>query len=198
MLAEVIAQAAGQAGADLGRAGTVYGSAYGEMRTTVELLEALSSVDPLVSPIRFANSVHNAASGHVSIACQCHGFATSIAAGPDTAAMCLVEALAWLSRPSRAAVVVAVADEALPEPFTRWGGFEALAVALCLALEPGPAPLGRIGRPERGPGEHDAFAQAWRRSPAAPLAGIAACLSERRSTRLALGPSGWSVEVEAP
>ena len=45
----------------------LFASAFGEMQTTVDLLDMLNHGDGAVSPARFRASVHNAASGAFSI-----------------------------------------------------------------------------------------------------------------------------------
>src|SRR5262249_16321909 len=64
----------------------VVGSAFGEIATLVEMLDEREG-DGIVSPLRFQNSVHNAAAGHLSIAHKNRTPATSLAAGNDTVAM---------------------------------------------------------------------------------------------------------------
>lgn len=113
MVAEVAAQAAEQAHISLGAVPIVVGSAFGELTTTMEMLHELAT-DRAVSPFRFHNSVHNTASGYLSIAHDNHHPATSIAAGNDTTAMVLLEAMARLAAEG-GDVLAIVADESLPE-----------------------------------------------------------------------------------
>ncbi|HET8934799.1 MAG TPA: beta-ketoacyl synthase chain length factor [Polyangiales bacterium] len=110
MFAEVAEQAARSAGVSLERMPSVFGSAYGEMNTTATLLSQLWAADGQLSPAKFQASVHNTAAAQLSIALHNSSFTTSIAAGHDTVAMCLIEAWAWLARhPGQ--VLVACADE---------------------------------------------------------------------------------------
>jgi len=116
MVAEVAAQASEQAGVSLGAMPIVVGSAYGELGTTMEMLHELF-VERGVSPFRFHNSVHNTASGYLSIAHENRCPATSLAAGWQTAAMALLEAKTLLEDRG-GDVLVVVADETLPAALT--------------------------------------------------------------------------------
>ncbi len=91
----------------------VFGSAWGEANTAVALLEMRHNGDGQLSPARFAQSVHNTATGLLSIATGNREPSTAIAAGADTVAMCLLEAIGWLNE-SDVPVLVAVADECPP------------------------------------------------------------------------------------
>ncbi len=117
MVADVFAQAAEQASVERGAAGVVFASAYGEIQTTGTLLSALTRDpgDPL-SPVRFHNSVHNTATGYLSIATANRGFNTALAAGRASVAMALLEAAMVLSTGRCDSVVVAIGEEPLPAP----------------------------------------------------------------------------------
>ena len=97
---------------------TVFGSAYGEILIAFEQLDMIER-EGVPSPARFKNSVHNTASGHVSIATGNTGFTTALAAGPATFAMCLLEAWVWLETHG-GSVIVSVADEPLPDHLAKW------------------------------------------------------------------------------
>jgi hypothetical protein len=112
MVAEVAAQAAQQARVPLGAIPVIVGSAFGELTTTMEMLRELET-DRALSPFRFHNSVHNTASGYLSIAHENRAAATSLAAGTDTTAMALLEAMTLLADRGGDALVI-VADESLP------------------------------------------------------------------------------------
>src|SRR6185295_17646317 len=111
MFAEVIGQIGNNGSVDLSSVPIVVGSAFGEVGTTVRLLEELEGKRVLLSPLRFQASVHNTAAGVLSIETQNRAFSTCIAAGRYTAAMALLEAIAWLGVHG-GEVIVALADEA--------------------------------------------------------------------------------------
>jgi hypothetical protein len=138
MVAEVAAQACQQAGVSLTGLPVVVGSAFGELTTTMEMLNELESEHAL-SPFRFHNSVHNTAAGYLSIAHQNRASCTSLAAGNDTAAMVLQEAVAFLADRG-GDVLIVVADEALPEVLAGPGSVPLSAAAVLRAgraVEPG-------------------------------------------------------------
>lgn len=155
MLGEVVEQAAADGGADLATVATVYASAWGEIDTMVTLLAQIADGDVGLSPLRFKHSVHNAASGLVSIACGNRSFSTAIAAGDRTVEQGLLEAWALLHEGTPAGVraegvgqprvatdvILAVGDDRLPPPLDRYGSYEGFAAALCLTREPGERPV---------------------------------------------------------
>ena len=97
----------------LSRLRVVVGSAFGELTTLVEMLEERER-DGLLSPLRFQNSVHNSAAGQLSIASKNKAPAMSMAAGNDTVAMVLLEAMTLLALGGDEVLAI-VADEPLPE-----------------------------------------------------------------------------------
>jgi 3-oxoacyl-[acyl-carrier-protein] synthase-1 len=93
----------------------VYGSAFGPVHTTLELLEQQGRGE--CSPLRFQASVHNAPAGILSASTRNREFYTSVAGGEHTVAVALLEALCWLhSNPGAPKIAVLVGDEAPPRP----------------------------------------------------------------------------------
>ena len=74
--------AAKQGGVGLDQLRFVLVSSFGEIETTVELLEQLGVPQGPVSPTKFHNSVHNTATGYMSIASGNHRESTALAGGP--------------------------------------------------------------------------------------------------------------------
>ena len=144
MLGESAERACVAGGADPKTVATVYGSDYGEIETMVILLDTIFRGDGQLSPMRFKNSVHNAASGLSSIGQGNRSFSTSLAAGRRTFEASIIEAMALLEERG-GEVVVAVADDSLPEPLRQLEGWEALAVGLCLRSDE----AARAGEPRR-------------------------------------------------
>ena len=139
-LADVVAEAAGDARIDLASVQTVIGSSIAEGSTLIGLLEQIWRSREPVSPAAFTMSVHNAASGLISISCGNRGFTTSLAADDDTSAASLLEAIG-LVLTGNGPVVVACGDESsptelIPEP-QRWS-LLAAAVVLAPLGHPGP------------------------------------------------------------
>jgi hypothetical protein len=216
MIAEVAARVAREGGAELATVPLIVGSAYGEMATTAQLLEMMSSDDGALSPARFQASVHNAAAGAVSIATTNRGFSSCLSAGDATSAAVLIEAFGWLS--ARGGQMIAVAaDESLPGFFAEHERFGPLALALLLSSERGTHALARLGAPI-----HDAAMSGiapalrggtmsvppagWRRepgaepfasNPVAPLLGVLRAVRSGRRASVALpaGSGSWRFEV---
>lgn len=128
---------------DLATIPTVYASAYGEMTTTVALLEMLWDGRGELSPARFQASVHNSGASALSIACGNHAFSTSIAAGRETFAMGLVEALSWLYVHG-GEVLLLCADEDAPARLAPGGRHEAMGIGLHLGTADGVDSVGAI------------------------------------------------------
>jgi len=137
MVADVAAQAAGQAGVPLARTRLVVGSAFGELGTMMEMLEEREG-DGVLSPLRFQNSVHNAAAGMLSIAHANKAPAASLAAGNDTVAAVLLEAMTLLALGGDEVIAI-VADEPLPQALRPGTQAAAIAAALVLGAPEGAA-----------------------------------------------------------
>jgi 3-oxoacyl-(acyl-carrier-protein) synthase len=140
MLGEVVEQACVSGGVDPRTVPTVYGSSLGEIETMVMLLRMLYEEEGKLSPNRFKNSVHNAASGLVSIGTGNQAFSTAIAGGDRSFETSLLEAWALLNEVGGHAVL-AVADDRPPEPLHELGDYGALAVGFALSTEPSPNSL---------------------------------------------------------
>jgi hypothetical protein len=196
MAAEVISQAGMTA--DLSQVMTVHASAYGEARTLAALLEMLWS-DGIYSPLRFHNSVHNTAGGHISIATMNRGFSTALAAGPETVAMGLFETLALLDDRGGDAIVVFADEASVDAGIPR---FESLAVALHLAAQPPPrgalAQLSGLRRSEARPLPE--VRAEFAHNPVSPAAELVEAVTRLRSGPVPLSADprgGWVVELEA-
>ena len=132
-LADAYGEALASSGADPALVSSVFGSALGEAATMIGLLDQMWSEEGALSPMRFVMSVHNAASGVVSVATQNRGFTTSLGADFDTPAMALAEGIGLVLARNEP-VVVCCGDEAAPSDLVReGGGWELLAAAIALA-----------------------------------------------------------------
>jgi hypothetical protein len=137
-------------GAGAGELPIVYGSAFGESRTAVELLTSITAAGES-SPVLFRHSVHNAAPGLLSIALGTTGPASAVAAGEETALAALLEACALL-REGAHQVLVVLADDAIPAELgsPRPSRPQALAFVLARSSPPQSDSLGYVSAPERG------------------------------------------------
>jgi hypothetical protein len=117
----------------------VFCSRHGEFERTVGLLRMLATDEP-VSPAEFSLSVHHALAGLLSIALKNEAGHTAVAAGRDSFAAGLLEAVTTLAAGPEQPVLLVYYDDALPEPYAPFRDLGDTAVALALLLtapEPG-------------------------------------------------------------
>ena len=131
-LADAFSEAVGGTSLDTATIASVFGSAIGEASTMVGLLDQMWSETANLSPMKFATSVHNAASGVISIATANRGMTTAVGADYDTPAMALLEGIGLvLDRGD--CVVVCCGDEAPPPDLVPKNvGWSMLAAAIVL------------------------------------------------------------------
>ncbi|MBZ5714170.1 beta-ketoacyl synthase chain length factor [Nannocystis pusilla] len=198
MAAEVAAQALRAGGLDPTGATLVYGSVYGEIRTTLDLLAALLVAGEPLSPTKFHNSVHNTAAGYVSIATGSRAGNAALSAGRSTLAMGLLECAALVAA-GEGDVVLVIAEEPLPEPLAagrRWGPFAAAFALAAPASSDMPATTCRL---EQGPNDKSLAparpAPAWLAdNPCAAALALVDALAAGAPARVALEPhlaAGW-------
>lgn len=112
-LADTVAAAMQQAAVDVTTVPVVVGSSIGEAATMIGLLDAMWRHHLPMSPADFTMSVHNAASGLISISNKNRGMTTSVAADHDTPAAALLEGIGLVAAHG-GPVVVACGDEPAP------------------------------------------------------------------------------------
>ena len=108
-------EAIAQSGADPSQLATVFSSSGGEGANCHSLCEALAVPNPLISPTRFTNSVHNAAAGYWHIAVGSQATSTSLCAHDGSFCAGLLEAAAAMHSDGHAVLLVAY-DLPYPEP----------------------------------------------------------------------------------
>ena len=128
------AQAACEAaGRDPATLPSVFASTYGDLAITDHLCATLVRAPTEVSPIRFHNSVHNAAAGYWTIGTGAMQPATALSAGEGSFVLGLLDALAQLEAGAPAVLLVGY-DGAAVGPLTGVVRSEGLlGVALVLA-----------------------------------------------------------------
>ncbi|HEY8379351.1 MAG TPA: beta-ketoacyl synthase chain length factor [Nannocystis sp.] len=208
MVAEVVVQATRdwpglareRPALDLARIPLVYGSVYGEIRTTVDLLAALLVPGEPLSPTKFHNSVHNTAAGYISIATGNRVGDSVLAAGRSTPAMALLEGVTLVHTRGGDAIVV-VAEEPLPEPLAAGRRYGPFAVAFAISAPDCSDSYARRCRLVRGSSADGPALRplpAWLAdSPCAAALLAADALAEPAAGRVALEPhlpSGWLCE----
>ena len=119
-------------GGDEGSHPTVFSSRHGELHRSHALLQDLAAGEPL-SPNAFSLSVHNTAAGLYSIATGNRAPSTALAAGRDTIAAGMIQAIGRL-RAGAEQVILVHADECAPAFYRRWVDYEAPVFALALVL----------------------------------------------------------------
>lgn len=112
-LADALVEAVEQAGVDASVVPTLVGSAIAEASTMVSLLEQIWRRNDPLSPAAFTVSVHNAASGLISISAKNQGYASSLAADFDTPAATLLEAIGLVATTGEPVALVC-GDEPVP------------------------------------------------------------------------------------
>ncbi|HIE71811.1 MAG TPA: hypothetical protein EYP98_17430 [Planctomycetes bacterium] len=134
-IGDCVAEAMASAGVDGQTTPVIVGSSIGEANAMLGLLDKMWREHEPMSPAVFTVSVHNAASGLLSISMKNKGYTTSIAADYDTPAATLFEGLGLLATGTDAVVCVC-ADEASPrsllEQAPHW---DMLSAALVLQPE---------------------------------------------------------------
>ncbi len=201
-LAEAYFEAADAAGVELGEGSAVFGSALGEVGTMLGLLNQMWRDREEPSPMAFALSVHNAASGVVSIATKNRGFTTSLGADHDTPAMALMEAIGLIAERGEP-VVVTCGEEPTPTalvPDHETWGLATMAIALAPSDYVQDAPAVRLRGPFKGlptlaPRD---FPPSLARNPQVGLLDLICAIEAGKSGTVALDRgrgSGWCMEV---
>ena len=90
---EAAAQACRENGVPLNSVLTVFTSAMGDIQITDYMCRTLATENPMLSPTKFHNSVHNAASGYWAIGAENRLASTAIAAGENSFGAGLLEAV---------------------------------------------------------------------------------------------------------
>ena len=111
----------------------VFSSRHGESTRTLRLLLSLARNETM-SPADFSLSVHNASAGLLSISTGARSGHTAIAAGADSFAAGLIEALAQLRVAPFVPVLLVYFDEALPVPLNEIDTLSMDGLALAVLL----------------------------------------------------------------
>lgn len=94
----------------------VFCSQHGELKRTVGLLREIADKE-ILSPMSFAQSVHNIAAGLFSVIHKLQQNMTSIAAGDSTFLMGMVEAATWLKLNPDKVVLLTMFDQHIPDEY---------------------------------------------------------------------------------
>lgn len=134
---EVASQAVAQSGHRAVDLASVFSSAHGDLALTDSLCSALINTPALVSPTKFLNSVHNAASGYWTQATGCRQASVAISAFRHSFAAGLLEACVQCAAEERAVLLVACDIEACGALASSTESRGLLGFALVLSPLPG-------------------------------------------------------------
>ena len=123
---------------------SVFTSCHGDLAITDAICTALVEHPQLVSPTRFHNSVHNAASGYWGIATGCVQASTAVSAFENSFAAGLLEAATQAVADDRAVLLVGCDIEARGALASITASRGLLAVALVLTPRRGERTLARL------------------------------------------------------
>ena len=131
---EAAGQAVAMSGCDAATLACVFASSHGDQTITDYMCATLAHAPAELSPIRFHNSVHNAAVGYWTIATGCHAPSTAIAAQAASFGAGLLEAASQVLTEQRAVLLVC-SDGAGSWPLAEDAGSCRLAAAPALGLQ---------------------------------------------------------------
>jgi hypothetical protein len=138
------AEAVRQSGREARSLPSVFSASSGDGDTLLAICETLSGSERLISPTRFHNSVHNAASGYWSIAQDCMEASTALCAHDASFGAGLLEALAQVAQTQRPVLLVAYDAEYPPPLYAKRPIPDAFGVALVLGSEPSDAAIATL------------------------------------------------------
>jgi hypothetical protein len=123
---------------------SVFACTYGDLAISDYMSATLASDPALVSPIRFHNSVHNAAAGYWTIGTGCSEPYTALSAKDATFGSGLLEALTQAAALDRPVLLVAYDGEAKGPLATAVPAKGLLAAAVIVAPDAGERPCARL------------------------------------------------------
>ncbi len=178
---EVAGQAVAMSGCDAATLACVFASSHGDQPITDYMCATLAQAPGELSPIRFHNSVHNAAVGYWTIATGCHAPSTAVAAQRASFGAGLLEAVSQLLAEQRPVLLVC-SDTAGNGPVGEVTGCsQPFGCALVLTPARGPSTLARLDLHLNAAGPDTALTEplaGWRASnPAAASLSLLALLA---------------------
>jgi hypothetical protein len=199
----ISSEAVSRAGVNAAELPTVFSSSGGEGDNCHEICQTLASSDRHLSPTRFHNSVHNAASGYWSIAAGATSASSVLCAHDASFGAGLLEALTQVFT-ERTTVLLVAYDSGYPQPI---GGVRPIPEAFGVAMVLAPAADASLACITASltdlPVETlaDARFEAWRATiPAARSLPLLCRLARREAGQVVIdymGPHRIAVEVSA-
>jgi len=123
---------------------SVFTSSHGDAENCHAICEQLASDDRLISPTRFHNSVHNAASGYWSIATGAMASASVLCAFDASFGAGLLEAMTQVTVEETSCLLMAIDTDAPDLIYDVRPKGELLGIALVLSREPSPRAIAKI------------------------------------------------------
>ncbi|MDF3835599.1 beta-ketoacyl synthase chain length factor [Cupriavidus basilensis] len=137
-------QAVAASGMDAAALPTVFSASSGDGYNYHAICEALASQDPLISPTRFHNSVHNAAAGYWGIASGAMTSSNVLCARDGSFGAGLLDSLCQVAVDGEACLLIAY-DTDYPEPLRSHRPIpDAFGLALVLLPQPGARSIARL------------------------------------------------------
>jgi hypothetical protein len=192
---EVATRACASAGVDPKSTPSVFASTDGDLSINDYMSSTLATTPLQISPIRFHNSVHNAAAGYWTIGTGSHAPYTALSGFEDTFGEGLLEALSQAECLNDAVLLAAYDIEARGPLATIVPSRGMLGVGLVVSPQAGPRPLARmtwstVVGTERTPAHERTAALVGRHSmaPCLPLFEALAC-GRRCTVHVGLSPT---------
>lgn len=112
---------------------SIFASRHGDLRRTLRLLGQMARGEPL-SPTDFAMSVHNTNSGLFGIWAENQQPSSALAAGPQTVAVALLDALMQATEHPEVPILLVINEEELVPPYKKFDTLSPVTGALALLL----------------------------------------------------------------
>ncbi len=197
-------QACAMAGLEPAEPVAVFSSGMGDLQITDYMCRTLAEQPDLLSPTRFHNSVHNAASGYWSIGAGATGDVTAVSGWRDSALVGLLECLSRIHHEQQPVLLVVYDDVACGPMRDLWPTEQPFCAAMVMARPGNSAAVSRlqatVGR-DRDP--HDELPEPLQArivdNPAARILPLMALVAGHTSGPVTLaGEQGLSLEFQVP
>ena len=170
----------------------VFSSGMGDLQITDYMCRTLAEQPDLLSPTRFHNSVHNAASGYWSIGAGATGDVTAVSGWRDSATAGLLEALSRIQHEHQPVLLVVYDDIACGPMRDLWPTDQPFCAALVLARPGKETAIARLQATiQRGKDSHPGLPEPLQAritdNPAARMLPLMALVSGHWSGPVALG-----------
>lgn len=191
-IGDAVAEAMAGAGVEGVSTPVIVGSSIGEAGAMLGLLDKMWREDEPMSPAVFTVSVHNAASGLLSISMKNKGYTTSIAADYDTPAATLLEGIGLIAAGTEAVVCVCADEESPRSLLEHAPHWDMLSAAVVLQREGHERAITHLSVGDCGEDRSEitiapgAFAEGFGHSPQVGMADLVDAIQRNQNGVLAL------------